>query len=120
MQVSKAGHARIVYNHKPLVTYSKWSEDLKSNSSMVHCVGVTAISKKPTEVTITWTNAVLVNGEEQDYRAVLKSGAIVDMEVWETGGWKPMYRGILNSYKRDDGVDTDPTSDVGFVGVSIG
>jgi len=119
MEVVRLGHGRITFNHQPLVTYTKWKEDLKSNTSLVHCAGMTGVSKKPVEATITWTNAVPVAGEEQNYRTAVLTGETVIMEVWETGGWVPKYKGILQSISRDDGVDTDPTSDVSFIGVSI-
>jgi len=117
---ARTGKAQIKYNNQPLIAVTKWTEDLKSNSSIIDCVGVSAVSRKPSTVTVTFTSAVLVDGEEQDYRAVVKSGATVVMEVWETGGWKPMYKGILNSYKRDGGVDVDDMSDVAFTGKSVG
>jgi len=120
MIVTRTGKAQIKYENQPLIALTKWTEDFKSNSSIIDCVGVSAVSRKPSNGTITWSNAVLVEGEEQNYRAAVKNGSIVVMEVWETGGWKPMYKGILNSYKRDGGVDVDDMSDVGFVGKSIG
>ncbi|MBW2264096.1 MAG: hypothetical protein JRG91_19200 [Deltaproteobacteria bacterium] len=119
METVRLGHARITFQHEPLVAYTKWKESLKTNSSLVHCAGMTGVSKKPSEVTVTWSNAVASYGEEQDYRAAVIDGREVVMEIWETGGWIPTYVGILQSYDRDDGVDVDPVSDVAFVGVPI-
>ncbi len=119
MEVTRLGHARLTYKNKPIVAYTKWSEKLKSNSKIVHCAGMKGLSKGPSEVTITVSQAVPVAGEEDDYRKAVRNQEFVVMEVWETGGWVPKYKGTLSDYGRDDGVDTEPTSEITFVGVPI-
>ena len=112
MEVKKLGHARLTYDNEPIVTYTKWTEDLKNENKFEHCVGMTGMTTTPTEGTITVDHAVPVDGEQFDYRAALRNGTILEMQVWEANGWRFAYKGFISAYKRDEGVKDSPVSNL--------
>jgi len=114
--VQHLGHGQITLANAPIITFSSWDEDLKSNSKLYNMIGMHGITDGVAAVSISFENGVPVGGEEFDYRALVRNKTILTCSVRETGGLVAKYKGILTSYGRSDGVDKDPTSKVTFEG----
>lgn len=120
MQTTHLGHGQLTLGSAPIITFSAWDESLKADHKIVHGIGMKGISKAPASVTINVTNAVPQAGEQFDYPALVIAGTILDMSVYETAAGKVRtYRGVLKSYDRNDGVDTEPTAKISFEGTPL-
>ena len=116
MDVKHLGHGQITLAGAPIVTFSSWDEDLKSNSKLYNMVGLRGIADGVSAVSISVENGVPEEGEEFDYRALVTNKTILNMAVRETSGVVALYKGILTSYGRSDGPDKEPTSKFTFEG----
>jgi hypothetical protein len=116
MRVTHLGHGQITLEDAPIITFSSWDEDLKSNSKLYNMVGLRGISDGVSAVSISVENGVPEEGEEFEYPLLVTSHTIVDMAVRETSLKVRRYRGILTSYGRSDGPDKEPTSKFTFEG----
>jgi hypothetical protein len=119
MQTQHLGHGQLTLGGAPIITFTTWDEGLRGAHKIVNMIGMRGIATGPDAVTINVSNGVPVAGEQFDYRSLVKSGAILDMSVFETGGTTATYRGVLTSYDRSDGVDAEPTSRFTFEGTKL-
>jgi len=115
-ELAHLGHGQITLANAPIITFSSWDEDLKSNSKLYNMAGMRGIADGVSAVSISVENGVPEAGEEFDYRALVRNKTILKMAVRETGGTVAKYKGILTGYSRSDGPDKEPTSKFTFEG----